>query len=173
MIFLKEIKRRHNMQKKIMSVVMFLLLPSVFIKSPVNANTTSVQPNMPVKIKCEQTLSTKNITDGKTIKFSVMENVIDSNGNLVISAGTPVYAQITEIQGKKRIGKSGVIRISNFVVNSTTGTEIPLTGSLESIPANKRVKSIVLSSAICPLFLLMHGADAIIPVGTSTVVFTK
>lgn len=161
------------MQKKIMSVAMFLLLSSVVIKSTANANTMSVQPNMPVKIKCEQTLSTKNINDSKTVKFSVMENVIDSNGNLVISTGTPVYAQITEIQWKKRIGKSGEIRISNFVANSTTGIELPLTGSLESIPANKRVKSIVLSAAICPLFLLMHGSDAIIPAGTSTVVFTK
>ena len=158
------------MQKKLINLVLII---SLLIRITGTSFSATIQPNTPVRLKNEQTLNTNNLTGNETVKFSVNGNVLDSNRNVIISSGTPVTAQVTYLQNKKRIGTSGELSVSNFRTTTTDGQSIELVGSTMARPNNRRVRSIVLSAAICPLFLLMRGAEAEIPTGTSVMVYSK
>ena len=158
------------MTKKLINLTLIILLLTGITGT---SFASTIQSNTPVRLKSEETLITKNLTENETVKFSVNGNVLDSNRNVIISSGTPVTAQVTYLQNKNRIGKSGELTVSNFRTTTTDGQSIELVGSTMARPDNRRVRSIVLSAAICPLFLLMRGAEAEIPSGTSVVVYTK
>lgn len=123
--------------------------------------------NTPVIIKSNETVSTRDVVSGSTVKFTVLQDVKSSNGIILIKSGTPVSAQITFAKDRGRIGSSGQITISDFHTTAVDGTYVPLSGTVAQHPDDKMVLSICLGVILCPLFLLMRGEDAQIPAGTT------
>ena len=70
------------------------------------------------------------------------------------------------------IGRSGELTVNDFHTTAVDGTYIPLSGSVSAKPDDKMTLSVVLSVLICPLFLLMHGDDARLPVGSTKTAYT-
>ncbi len=142
------------------------------IASSYASGKSVLQAHTPILIKCEETITTKNIVTGGTVNFSVVADVKDSNGNILIKAGAPVTAQISFAKDKGMIGRSGEVTISDFHTNAVDGTYVPLSGSVSAKPEDKMTLSIVLSVLICPLFLLMKGEEAQLPAGTQKTAYT-
>lgn len=136
------------------------------------AGKSKIQAHTPIVIRCEETITTSNLVNGSTVNFSVLNDVKDPNGLILIKAGTPVSAQISFSKNKGMIGKSGELRISDFHTTAVDGTYIPLSGSVSAKPDDKMVMSIVLSVLICPLFLLIKGDEAQMPAGTTKTAYT-
>ena len=134
-------------------------------KSVISAHT-------PIVIRCSETISTKDVVNGGEVNFSVVNDVKDSSGNILIKSGTPVTAQISFAKSKGLIGRSGEVTITDFHTTAVDGTYVPLSGSVSAKPDDSMVLSIVLSVLICPLFLLMKGDEAQVLVGTTKTAYT-
>lgn len=145
--------------------------PSMKIASAANGQA-KLSAHTPIIIRCDETITTKDIMDGGTVNFSVLSDVKSSNGAVLITAGTPVTAIISFSSPKGMIGKSGTITISDFHTTAVDGTYVPLSSSISARPDDKMTTSIVLSVLICPLFLLMKGEDAQVSAGTTKTVYT-
>ncbi len=142
------------------------------IKLSANISGKKILPaRTQVIIKNDEELNTKQIISGSTIAFSVVQDVKDNMGNILIKAGTPVSANI-KFEEQGMIGKSGKITVSDFHTKTVDGSYVPLTSSISAEPNDKMVLSIVLSVFICPLFLLLKGNHAIIPANTVKNVYT-
>ena len=145
--------------------------PSMKLSS--NHNGKSVLPaHTAIMIQCNDTISTKNIASGATVHFSVVNDIKNSDGLVLIKAGTPVSAQISFVEENGMIGKSGKLTISDFHTTAIDGTYIPLSGTVSSNPEDKMVLSIVLSILVCPLFLLLKGGEGSLPAGTIKTAYT-
>lgn len=142
------------------------------IKLSANISGKKILPaRTQVIIKNDEELNTKQIISGSTIVFSVVQDVKDNMGNILIKSGTPVSANI-KFEEQGMIGKSGKITVSDFHTKAVDGSYVPLTSSISAEPNDKMVLSIVLSVFICPLFLLLKGNHAIIPANTVKNVYT-
>ncbi len=159
-----------------------------FIKTTEEINASYTYPSMklsantagkyvlpahtPIMIRCEETITTKGVVSGTTVNFSVLNDVKDNNGVILVKAGSPVTAQISFTKDKGMIGKSGQLTVTDFHTTAVDGTYVPLSGSVSASPDDKMTLSIVLSVLICPLFLLMKGDDARLPAGTTKTAYT-
>lgn len=126
----------------------------------------------PVVIRNDENIDTKNIINGSKISFTIVNDVKDKNGNILIKSSTPVDANIF-IQKRNYVGRSAEITISDFHTKAIDGSYVPLSSSIAVNPDDKMVLSIVLSILVCPLFLLMKGKDAKLPEGTVKTVYTS
>ena len=145
--------------------------PSMKLSS--NSSGKAVLPaHTAIMIQCNDTISTKNIASGATVHFSVVNDIKNNDGLILIKAGTPVSAQISFVEENGMIGKSGKLTISDFHTTAIDGTYIPLSGTVSSNPEDKMVLSIVLSVLVCPLFLLLKGGEGSLPAGTIKTAYT-
>ncbi len=131
-----------------------------------------IPAHTPIAIRCEETITTRNVVSGGTVNFSVVGDIKDSNGNILIKSGSPVTAEISFARDRGMIGRSGELTVNDFHTTAVDGTYIPLSGSVSAKPDDKMTLSVVLSVLICPLFLLMHGDDARLPVGSTKTAYT-
>ncbi len=145
--------------------------PSIKLSS--NASGKSVLPaHTPITIRCSETISTKDVVSGGTVNFTVVSDVKDENGNILIKANAPVTATISFVRTKDLVGRSGEVTVSDFHTRAVDGTYVPLSGSVSAKPDEKIVLSVVLSVLICPLFLLMKGDEAQVQAGTTKAAYT-
>lgn len=136
------------------------------------AGKATLAAHTPIMIRCDETITTNNIVNGSTVNFSVINDVKDRNGLILIKSGTPVTAQISFVKDKGMIGRSGELTVTDFHTTAVDGTYIPLSGSVSAKPNDKMVCSIVLSVLICPLFLLMKGEEAQLSAGATKIAYT-
>lgn len=136
------------------------------------AGKSTLKAHTPVVIRAVDTITTGEIVSGGTVNFSVVSDVKDVNGNILVKSGAPVTAQISFTRSKGMIGRSGEVTVSDFSTIAVDGSYIPLSGSVSARPNDKMTMSIVLSVLICPLFLLMKGQEAVVPAGTQKTAYT-
>jgi len=145
--------------------------PSMKLASNSTGKST-LAAHTPIIIRCEETITTNNIVNGGTVNFSVVNDVKDANGMILIKSGSPVTAQISFVKSKGMIGRSGELTVSDFHTTAVDGTYIPLSGTVSAKPDDKMTLSIVLSVILCPLFLLMKGEEAQLSAGTTKTAYT-
>lgn len=136
-----------------------------------SANKKLLPAHTPVVIINNSLVTTKNIVSGDKLSFTVLQDVKDRNGNILIKSGSPVEANLT-FEKTERIGKSGKLTISDFHTTAVDGSYIPLASTISVAPDDKEVLSITLSILLCPLFLLMKGQHAEIPEGYTKTIYT-
>ena len=148
-----------------------LCYPSMKLSSS-NSNKAVLPAHTAIMIKSNDTISSKNLASGSTVNFSVVNDIKNADGLILIKAGTPVSAQISFVEESGMIGKTGKLTISDFHTTAVDGTYIPLSGTVSSNPDDKMALSIVLSILVCPLFLLMKGGEGSLPAGTIKIAYT-
>ena len=137
-----------------------------------SAGKSTLSAHTPVIIRCTETITTKDIVSGDTVNFAVVQDIKDNSGNVLVKAGTPVTAQISFAKKRGMIGRAGEITIDDFHTTAVDGSYVQLSGSVSARPEDQMTMSIVLSVLICPLFLLMKGDEARVPVGTTKTAYT-
>lgn len=134
--------------------------------------TVVLPSGTPVSLRALTTVKSSEIKSGDIIKFTVNSDVKTKDGYTVIKAGSDVSAEIIFSRENGKIGKSGMLQISNFHTKAADGSYIPLAATLSDNPDDEMIKSILLSVFICPLFLLMEGKEAVINAGRTQIAYT-
>lgn len=145
--------------------------PSMTLAAVSNGKSV-IKGHTPVAIRATETITTKDIVTGGTVHFSMVDNVLDDNGRVLIKSGSPVTATISFAKKRGMIGQSGEITVSDFHTTAVDGTYVPLSGSISAKPDDKMVLSVVLSVCVCPLFLLLKGDEARVEAGTTKPAYT-
>lgn len=125
----------------------------------------------PIIIRSSQTISTASIKSGDNVNFTIVNDVKDDSGNILIKSGTPVSAQIAFAKSKDKIGRSGELNITDFHTTAVDGSYVPLSGSVSSKSDDKFIFTIIISVLICPLFLLLEGDEAQLNAGATKTVY--
>ena len=103
----------------------------------------------PITIRSLSTIKSSEIKSGDIVKFTVNSDVKNREGYTIIKAGADVSAEIVFSKEKGKIGKSGILKISNFHTRAVDGSYIPLSATLSSEPEDNMVTSILLSVLSC------------------------
>ena len=154
----------------ICSAVLILTAASGF-NNAASASVYTLSSKTPVLIQSEKNISETANKTGDTVTFRTVNTVRDEYGFTLIPSGTKVEGKITMLEQKKRIGRKAEIAVSNFSAVLENGKRVYFTGEIKKASKSRMKRSIVLSVLVCPLFLLMKGAEAELPAGSQMTIY--
>ena len=126
----------------------------------------------PVRMKLARTMSSKDARVDERVDFEVLDD-IKIGGVVVIERGSTALATVTEAYPKRRMGRSGKLKMNIDFVRLATGEKVPLRavkggngGDHIAAMTGAMVATSIVFFPAAPLFLFMHGKDITIPKGT-------
>lgn len=156
--------------KKIFSLTLTALLTLFMVGLNTNAKAVVLTSKTPIIIQSDTTISEETHKAGDTVKFHVVNAVVDKKRNVVIPAGTPVYGKVVKLEEKKTIGRPTELNLSHFQIQLKNGRVIKLKGGIYRRSESRIKRSIALSAAM-PLFLFMKGAGVTLPACSQLTVY--
>jgi hypothetical protein len=157
----------NNALKKNISKLLLLLF--CFNSSlPLFAGTIRAGSAVPVRL--DQTLSSNNSSVGAFVYFTVVSDVFDNEGNVVIKTGAKAEGTVTSVKASSFLGQAGSIGISVNTVTAIDGTRIPVQAISSGSGEDKMVISVILG-LLCIIGFLMKGGDA--ELNSNTVIPTR
>ena len=87
------------------------------------------------------------------VRYNVDEDVLDSNGNILIKKGTPAYGEVLNSRGAGAWGKRGALDVSVEYTTAVDGQKVKLTASKGKRGGGKP-GLITAGVLLCQLFLL-------------------
>ncbi|HNV71987.1 MAG TPA: hypothetical protein PKO06_19940 [Candidatus Ozemobacteraceae bacterium] len=137
-----------------------------------------IQQGTLIRIKLEQTISTKTNRTGDMISFATSENLAIGK-KVVVKKGAFVQAQLEKVRGPGRFGKNGSLKIRYLFVKAANGRQVPITLGERSAKTNESMGFAAGASAagymiLGPVGLLggafVRGQHITIPAGTELMV---
>lgn len=150
------------------------LISVVFLQLPMLSFAEELQAGTPVLLRFQSTISSKEVQEGESITFDVVNDIVDPvTQRILIKSGTPATGSITRIKKPGLFGRKGELGIILNSTNATDGTIVPLRASMEREGDSKVASTLgwtVLTSALfwpaAPFLIYRRGKDAKIPIGT-------
>ena len=131
----------------------------------------------PVRIKITRTMSSKEARVDERVDFEVLEDVKVGDA-VVIPRGAMAIATVTEAHPKRRMGRSGKLKMNIDYVRLASGDKVPLRavkggngGNHIAAMTGAMVATSIVFFPAAPLFLFMHGKDITIPKGTEVTAY--
>jgi hypothetical protein len=100
------------------------------IKKPVYY---TVGANKVIRVRMDETLSSKNATVGETFTTTTVDPVYASNGEMVIPSGSIVSGRVTSVLKAQRKGKPGSMDVVFYKLQLPNGFTRALNGSLTDL----------------------------------------
>ncbi len=147
--------------KHILSIVIGVF---VFVAST-QAEEIILKANTFVPVVLQENISSENLSLGQDVFFTVAGD-INVSGKTVISAGTSVIANVSDVEETGAIGAAGKIVITFLNTEAVDGTTISLRGTKVIQGKDKSTSSVVVGVVLCPLALLQKGDEASMGQGT-------
>jgi hypothetical protein len=132
----------------------------------------------PVRLRLTRTLSSAHVKTGEEIDFDVLDDVTVA-GHVIIPRSSKAIGVITDAEHKKWAGRGGKLNLALQYVRLDDGTKVNLRaesdnnggGHVGAMTAGM-VATVALSfGAAAPLFLFVHGKEAVVPAGTELTAF--
>jgi hypothetical protein len=168
----------------VLSVVLGSLNPLVCFAEAAQAPQISsasqafIEEGTPIRVKIEESLSTKTATEGQKLQFAVVEDILGKDGKtVVIKEGAPATGYLVNVD-EKSTGKGGKLSIEITWVKAVDGSKV----SLRCIKAHTGkngagVGAYILGYACLGLIglgavaLFSKSKDSIMPAGTIITAF--
>jgi len=153
-----------------------LILPAASgtMRGSLHAASLVIPAGTLVKIRLDETLSTKTSKTGDMVPFSVADP-LKIGRTTVIKKGAFAQAQLTAVRGPGRFGRNGSLRITYLFAKSVRGKQVPITLGERSAKTNESMGFAAGASAagymiLGPVGLLggafVKGKHITIPAGT-------
>lgn len=173
-------------------VGVFLLLPPPLVRgaecppkasSPPTAQQSTVvaiPDGTPVLIRLGRTLTSNDAHVDDPVAFYVLEDVKASGGTVVISKGAEARGHVSEVLAARRIGRRGKLDLTVDSVQLVNGERIAVRAdhaaegksSTGNMAAALTTTAVLVGAPIASLWLLKHGQNTEVPVGSSFFVYT-
>ena len=131
----------------------------------------------PVRVKITRTMSSKDARVDERVDFEVLEDVKVGDA-VVIPRGAMAIATVTEAHPKRRMGRSGKLKMNIDYVRLASGDKVALRavkggngGNHIAAMTGAMVATSIVFFPAAPLFLFMHGKDITIPKGTEVTAY--
>lgn len=163
------------MNKRTSLTILVLLAMTV---APLLEAATIIPQGTLIKIRLEQTLSTKTSRTGEMVKFTAAEE-LEIGKRVVVRKGAFVQAQLEKVRGPGRFGKNGSLKIKYLFVKAANGKQVPITLGERAAKTNESMGYAAGASAagfmiLGPVGILggafVKGKHITIPAGTELLV---
>lgn len=114
-----------NIKKLGLKCLALVLAFSLFNCTLLEAARLVIPQGTLVKIRLQQTLSTRYTKEGQTARFIVLDTV-RLGKRKVIEKGASVEAYVSHVRHPQRFGRNASLKIKFLSVNSVKGREIPI-----------------------------------------------
>jgi LysM repeat protein len=118
---------------KMLAAVFALMFIGGTIESFAQKNLYTVETGAVIRVRMNETLSSKNAKSGDTFTTGVTEPVYSNNGVVVIPAGSTVVGRVDSAKPAKKGGDPGTIDVSFTEVRLPNGKTRVINGSLTSL----------------------------------------
>lgn len=160
--------------RSVMKIVTLLL--AVLIAAPIaGAQTVTVPQGTAVRLRLSQNVSSADAHVGDTVSLEVLDDVQAG----AIRRGAVAHGVVTLAHEKRRMGRAGAVAIRVDYIAAADGSRVAVTAERKQKGSNSAgtisagiVGSVIIFAPAAPLFLLKHGKDTDIPVGTPVDVTT-
>ncbi len=133
----------------------------------------------PVRARLTRNLTSAEAKVGDTVVFEVLDDIVAA-GTVMIPRGANAMGTVTDAATKKSMGRAGHLDVGIDYVRTATGDKILLRG-VQNTKAGGHIGAmtgaIVATSIVffpaAPLFLFVHGKDAVIPKGHEVTVYVN
>ena len=116
----------NNKSRRLTWKCLAAMLVLTLIQCPIlEARSLTIPKGTLIKIRLNETLSTRSTREGKTVNFTVAENV-RVNKRLVFAKGAPVEAYISDIRHPQRFGRNASLKIKFLSVLSVKNRDVPI-----------------------------------------------
>lgn len=154
---------------------------------PMQQLATSVIPQSmilrdgtPVRLRLTRTLSSAQVKTGDQIDFEVLDDVTVA-GQIVIPRGERAIGAVTEAEHKKWAARGGKLNLALQYVPLQDGTKVALRaesdnkggGHVGAMTAGMAAAVILGAGLPAPLFLFIHGKEAVVPMGTELTAYVN
>ena len=151
--------------EKKMKYILSLITGIFLFAVSAQAEEIILKANTFVPVVLQENISSENLSLGQDVLFTVARDVIVS-GKTIISAGTSVIANVSDVEETGAIGAAGKIVITFLNTEAVDGTSISLRGTKVIEGKDKSTSSVVVGVVLCPLALLQKGDEANMGQGT-------
>ena len=145
--------------KQSISIVMLFAILNFSIVTPLFAATVQVQSGTYIQLELTESLSSDDVTSGKSVNFRVTTPLM-FDGKTVVAAGATARGVVDTADGAGIIGSEGELGISLKSVTAVDGTQIPISATKFIKGQNKAMTSLVVGLFLCFPFLFMKGGEA-------------
>ena len=145
--------------QKSISIIMLLAILNFSIITPLFAATVSVQAGTYIQLELTESLSSDDVTSGKSVNFRVTTPLMQ-DGKTVVPAGAIARGVVDTADGAGIIGSEGELGISLKSVTAVDGTQIPISATKFIKGKNKSMTALVVGLFLCFPFLFMKGGEA-------------
>jgi len=142
------------------------LLSSLIFPSIAAAIEVEIPFGTVVTLRVEDAINPATHIVGQQIVLIVDQDV-KVGDDIVISAGSQAFGEVTQSVKKGSVGKPALIGISVSHAMAVDGTMIALKGTKLIEGENKQTSSLIFTILCCVLALLMQGSDAEIIAGST------
>lgn len=106
--------------KKIISIIFVLTL------TVLGTIRAQVPAGLPVPLALAESISSKTLTEGQTVKFFVSSEVYDSEGELVIPQNATAYGTVKSVKKRGGFAKGGKFTLSIDYLTLPNGQKVEL-----------------------------------------------
>lgn len=157
--------QKSNFVKRIAFLLVFSMLTMSFQMRTDDGGVIRLSAGTMIALETISVIQSDLIFPGQIVDFRVKYDV-KVNDKVVIMGGSLAKGQVLRVTKAKGIGQAGFLEIQLKSVTAVDGQEIFLTGgNIYNEGDDKMVLSIVLGVAVCLLFLLLKGKNAVLPAG--------
>jgi hypothetical protein len=147
--------------------------PAPFAPALTSPQEMILRDGTPVRLRLARTLSSAHAKPGDEIDFDVMDDVTVA-GKTIMPRFTKAMGVITEAEHKKWAGRGGKLNFALQYVRLEDGTKVALRATSDNKGGGHAaamtagmVATVALSAGLAaPLFLFIHGKDALVVQGT-------
>jgi PEGA domain len=129
----------------------------------------------PVKLRLNETITSKTAKVNDTVPFEVVEEV-KVGDVVVIGRGAPAWGTVTEAHSKRSFGRSGKLNINIDKVQLASGENVALRsvkggsgGNRVAVMTTAVVATAIVFFPAAPLFFFIKGKNITIPKGTEII----
>jgi ribosomal protein L14 len=160
---------------RVVMKIVTILFSALILASLAGAQTITVPQGTAVRLRLSQNVSSADAHVGDTVSLEVLDDVQAG----AIRRGAVAHGVVTLAHEKRRMGRAGAVAIRVDYVAAADGSRVAVSAERTQKGSNSAgtisagiVGSVIIFAPAAPLFLLKHGKDTDIPVGTPVDVTT-
>lgn len=153
--------------------IVFIQIVTIFsVTSPLFADKIKIPERTVIPVKLSQHLKGDQVTVGQSVDFEVARDIIIDDF-IVIKRGAPAYGDIITAEKGGYVSIGGKIGLNIDYCKAIDGSKVYLKSILQKKGKSSMGGTIAVSVIVCPLFLLMRGEEAELPIGTQFKSYTE
>lgn len=109
-------------------------------QTPLRGSVSMIPKGTTMVVKLDQPISSESSKIGDTISATLENDVLGTNGNVLVPAGSHVQGQITGVVPTRHMGRDGEVAVRFYEMRTPEGNTVPIHGHIATKDNSGRLK---------------------------------